>query len=67
MQDLKHLGAHNAVRGQSRGLTGRARMQAMRQAYEVFMQRDLLPASYEVVYGNAWAPKLPSAVLRLET
>lgn len=67
MQDLKHLGAHNAVRGQSRGLTGKARMQAMRQAYEVFRQRDLLPASYEVVYGHAWAPKLPSAVLRLET
>ena len=63
MHDLKHLGAHNSVRGQSRGLTGRARMQAMRKAYEEFRLQDLLPASYEVVYGHAWAPQLPSAVL----
>ncbi len=67
MRDLKHLGAHNAVHGQSRGLTGKARMQAMRQAYEEFRQQDLLLASYEVVYGHAWAPQSPSAVLRLET
>ena len=63
MRDLKHLGAHNSVRGQSRGLTGKARMQAMRKAYEEFRTQDLLPASYEVVYGHAWAPNLPSAVL----
>ena len=66
MRDLKHLGAHNAVHGQSRGLTGKVRMQAMRQAYEEFRQQDLLPASYEVVYGHAWVPESPSAVLRLE-
>lgn len=65
MLDLKHLGAHNAVRGQFKGLTGKARMQAMRQAYEGFRQQDLLPASYEVVYGHAWVPESPSAVLRL--
>jgi len=64
MLDLKHLGAHNAVRGQSRGLTGKARMQAMRNAYEEFRQQGLLPASYEVVYGHAWAAQAPSAVLR---
>ncbi len=55
MLDLKQLGAHNAVRTQSRGLTGKARMLAMRQAYETFRRRGLLPASYEVVYGHAWA------------
>ena len=63
MRDLKHLGAHNAVRGQSRGLTGKARMRAMRQAYEEFRHQGLLQASYEVVYGHAWAPKAPGAVL----
>lgn len=63
MRDLKHLGAHNASAGQSRGLTGKARMQAMRNVYEGFRQQGLLPASYEVVYGHAWAPQAPSAVL----
>lgn len=65
MFDLKHLGAHNAVRGQSRGLTGKARMQAMRNTYEGFRQQGLLPASYEVVYGHAWAPQAPSVALKL--
>ncbi len=66
MLDLKHLGAHNAACGQSRGLTGKGLMQAMREAYEAFRQQGLLPASYEVVYGHAWMPQSPSAVLHVE-
>jgi len=57
MQDLKTLGAHNATRGRSRGCTGKGRLQAMRQAYEAFRVDGSLPASYEVVYGHAWAPQ----------
>jgi len=66
MYDLKHLGAHNASHQQHWGLTGKARMQAMREAYEKFRQEDVLPASYEVVYGHAWAGESPSAVLRID-
>jgi malonyl-CoA O-methyltransferase len=56
MRDLKTLGAHNVTRNRQRGLTGKARLRAMVQAYENFRRDGRLPASYEVVYGHAWAP-----------
>lgn len=56
MHDLKVLGAGNATTGRPRGLTGRARLAAMRAAYEEFRVDGRLPATYEVVYGHAWAP-----------
>ena len=57
MHDLKILGAHNVTRGRPRGLTGKGRLQAMENAYEKFRRGGSLPASYEVVYGHAWAPE----------
>jgi malonyl-CoA O-methyltransferase len=58
MRDLKNLGAHNVSAGRPQALTGKGRLQAMRAAYETFRRKDgLLPATYEVVYGHAWAPK----------
>ena len=56
MRDLKVLGAANATAGRPRGMTGRNRMAAMRTAYEGFRIDGRLPATYEVVYGHAWAP-----------
>ena len=56
MDDLRGLGATNATRERARGLTGKARWRAMRSAYEVHRQEGRLPATYEVVYGHAWAP-----------
>jgi malonyl-CoA O-methyltransferase len=56
MRDLKTLGANNVNRDRSRGLTGRKRMAAMRDAYEQFRRDGKLPASYEVIYGHAWVP-----------
>ena len=32
-------------------------LRAMEQAYEVHRRDGRLPASYEVVYGHAWAPE----------
>lgn len=59
MRDLKTLGAHNVAAGRSRHLTGKGRVQGVRAAYEKFRRSDgLLPATYEVVYGHAWAPRL---------
>lgn len=49
--ELKALGAHNINPGRPGGLTGRARIQALMEAYERFRQKDGLPATYQVVYG----------------
>jgi malonyl-CoA O-methyltransferase len=54
MRDLKAIGAHNITAGRPRGLMGRARMQRMQKAYEVYRRDGRLPATYEVVYGVAW-------------
>lgn len=55
VQDLKTLGAHNVTAGRPRGLMGPGRWQRMCAAYEQFRQQAVLPASYEVIYGHAWA------------
>lgn len=58
MRDLKRLGAHNVTAGRRRGLTTRAKLQAMQAAYERYRGGDgRLPATYEIVYGHAWAPE----------
>jgi malonyl-CoA O-methyltransferase len=54
--DLKATGAHNATAGRAKGLTGRGKFAAMQAAYETFRQEGRLPATYEVVFGQAWAP-----------
>lgn len=56
MRELKGIGAHNVSHDRQRGLTGRKRLQAFEQAYEKFRCDGVVPASYEVVYGHAWAP-----------
>jgi malonyl-CoA O-methyltransferase len=61
MVDLKTLGAHNATLARPRGLTGRARLLALEQAYEIHRCAGRLPASYEVVYGHAWASKISAS------
>lgn len=57
MKDLKVLGAVNATPDRPRGLTGRARLAALDQAYEIHRSAGRVPASYEIVYGHAWAPE----------
>ncbi len=49
--ELKALGAHNLNPGRPGGLTGRARIQALIEAYESFRQVQGLPATYQVVYA----------------
>lgn len=46
--ELKALGAHNLNPGRPEGLTGRARLRALTQAYETFRQPRGLPATYQV-------------------
>ena len=65
MRDLKQIGAHNVTAGRNRGLMGRRRLAAFSAAYEKFRRDGRLPATYEVVYGTAWAPKfMPMAALQ---
>ena len=54
MHDLKAIGAQNASSGRARGLTGRRRLRAMAEAYEGFRMLGVLPATHEVVFGQAW-------------
>jgi len=56
MRELKAIGAHNVTQQRARGLTGKTAINRVQQEYEQFRQQDVLPASYEVVYGHAWAP-----------
>ncbi len=57
LADLKHLGAHNVAAGRTRTLTGKQRFARFEQAYEMLRVAGRLPASYEIVYGHAWAPR----------
>jgi malonyl-CoA O-methyltransferase len=56
MRDLKAIGARNAATSRSRGMTGRGRLRAMQAAYETRRLGGVLPATYEVVFGQAWGP-----------
>jgi malonyl-CoA O-methyltransferase len=53
--ELRALGARNALAARRRGLTGRRRWASVERQYA----RDpdgRLPATCEVVYGQAWCP-----------
>ena len=56
-RDLKAVGARNATAGRLKGLTGPRKFTAMQSAYEVHRRSDRLPATYEVVFGQAWSPR----------
>lgn len=58
MRELKQIGAHNVTAGRPRGLTGKSHMQQLVNAYERYRQAEVLPASYEIVNGHAWATSM---------
>jgi malonyl-CoA O-methyltransferase len=55
MRDLQQLGARNVNQGRRRGLTGKHTLNKVKAASEQFRVNDQLPATYEVIYGHAWA------------
>ncbi|HMK85203.1 MAG TPA: malonyl-ACP O-methyltransferase BioC [Steroidobacteraceae bacterium] len=57
--DLKASGERNAAAGRLKGLTGPRKWKAMSDAYEIHRRNGRLPATFEVVFGQAWAPALP--------
>jgi malonyl-CoA O-methyltransferase len=54
--DLKAAGSGNPSEGRPRGLTTPRRLAALGAVYERFRSGGRLPATYEVVFGQAWAP-----------
>ncbi|MEN8130540.1 MAG: malonyl-ACP O-methyltransferase BioC [Pseudomonadota bacterium] len=63
MRELKLIGAQNKTLGRPPGLTGKDRLGRLIKAYEALRTaQGVIPASYEVVFGHAWAldRKLPS-------
>ena len=70
LRGLKAIGAHNVNTGRARALTGRRRYQAMVDAYERLRTPKGLPATWELVYGIAWAARSPpdeGLAMRTET
>lgn len=63
MRDLKHIGAHNTARGRARGLTGKQRLARVRAAYAALARDGRVPATFEVVYGHAWAPARDAGIV----
>ncbi len=64
MQELRSLGATNALASRRRALTGRARFAAAADAYHRCRNDDgSLPATWEMITAMAWAPA-PGTPLR---
>jgi len=55
MRDLKGIGAHNAATTRRRGLLGKSAWTRLELAYEAHRLEGRLPATFEVIYGHAWA------------
>jgi malonyl-CoA O-methyltransferase len=56
MRELRAIGATNADAKRQRTLTGKAHLDRVVAAYEPFRRDGVLPATYEVVYAQAFAP-----------
>ena len=55
--ELRGLGARNSLNGRAAGLGARGRGEQLAGAYERFRTEDgRLPASCELIYGQAWCP-----------
>lgn len=55
LKDLKAIGATNATETRQHGLMGKQRFTQMLEAYDQQRQNGLIPATYEVIHGHAWA------------
>ncbi len=55
LRDLKAIGAHTVLQGRRPGLMGRREWQALVEHYEGHRRDGRLPATFEVIYGHAWA------------
>jgi len=57
VNDLRAIGATNAMQERARTTVSKKDYKAMQDAYEEWRdENNKLPASYEVIYGHAWKP-----------
>lgn len=64
MQELKKLGVQNLATERQRGLTSKGSLKKVIQAYECFRSKEgKLPATWEIIYGHAWAAEKKSKEL----
>jgi malonyl-CoA O-methyltransferase len=63
MRELRAIGATNALTTRRHTLTGKSRFAAAASAYESERRAGRLPATWEVIYAQAWAPQ-PGAPIR---
>jgi malonyl-CoA O-methyltransferase len=63
MRELRAIGATNALATRRHTLTGKSRFAAAASAYEHERRNGRLPATWEVIYAQAWAPQ-PGAPIR---
>jgi malonyl-CoA O-methyltransferase len=66
LRDLKGLGAANADRTRPRGMLGPRQLERVIAAYETRRRAGKLPATYEVVFGHAWAAPLRARKIPIE-
>lgn len=55
LADIKGIGAQTVLEGRRGGLMGKQAWATLARNYEAFRREGRLPATYEVVYGHAWA------------
>jgi malonyl-CoA O-methyltransferase len=55
LKDLKAIGATSASKARRTGLMGKNHFASMLNAYEKQRSNNLIPATYEVIHGHAWA------------
>jgi malonyl-CoA O-methyltransferase len=67
MRELKGLGARNAASDRRRGLLGRAALRTLTAEYESLRTPAGLPATFEVIYGAAFAGAPARAAVDGET
>lgn len=59
LRELKNLGAGNVNAGRRKTLTGKRALHAMQTEYRRrYGNDDGLPATFEAIYGHAWAPEV---------
>lgn len=66
LRDLKGIGAGNAAQARLRGMLGPRQLERVVAAYETRRRAGKLPATYEVIFGHAWAAPLRAQKVPLE-
>lgn len=59
VRDLRQSGQSNSAERRRRGLTGRQRWQRVGKTYDGLRRDGRLPATFEIIYGHAWAQGEP--------